>query len=369
MTRSEQATIVWEGFGLGNPYSGVGRHAACLSSHLIPLGIRPLVIRPQNRQPVYSSYVIRRTSVGVWSRAKLVRSLQIESDKNWCLKVLPPPEKLLIHGLSNFNAPIGGKGSPRLRSVVTIHDLIPFLSPAGVSKSLKWQMRVLLPRVVERVDRIIAVSEWTRRVLTDLYPRAADKIAVIPNGFPSWQGPSELKEAPLTSPMRLLAVGRWEAYKRFDRLINIVKKAEGRIKVQLLTDQRGIDWVTAHGATLVQQGRLELFSQVDDQQLDRLYDISSALIHTSEFEGFCLPAAEALARGLPVIYQKGSGIDEVVGRCGYGLSAQEPIEAWLNAIESFEWRPSLAELQSWVESQCSWSDVAVATRGVYNEVW
>jgi hypothetical protein len=60
------------------------------------------------------------------------------------------------------------------------------------------------------------------------------------------------------------------------------------------------------------------------------------MIHPSLFEGWCLPAAEGLARGLNLVYCSGSGIDEVSRHFqgqAYPMARQSSIDYWIDAVD------------------------------------
>jgi glycosyltransferase involved in cell wall biosynthesis len=62
--------------------------------------------------------------------------------------------------------------------------------------------------------------------------------------------------------------------------------------------------------------RIELLGLVPEAELVRLYQHASALIITSRYEGFGLPAIEAMASATPVIAFDNSALTEVVGDAG-----------------------------------------------------
>src|SRR6266849_1151865 len=68
------------------------------------------------------------------------------------------------------------------KQVCTIHDLIPLDHPEWFNQRFARWYAWLLPRLAKRVQRIIAVSEFTRQRIVELLGVPTEKVAVIPNG-------------------------------------------------------------------------------------------------------------------------------------------------------------------------------------------
>ena len=78
----------------------------------------------------------------------------------------------------NYVIPPGYRG----RSVVTVHDLSFERHPELMPFRDRLLFRTLVPRSVARADRVLSVSEWTKRDLVERYRVAEEKIVVTPNG-------------------------------------------------------------------------------------------------------------------------------------------------------------------------------------------
>jgi glycosyltransferase involved in cell wall biosynthesis len=92
-------------------------------------------------------------------------------------------------------------------------------------------------------------------------------------------------------------------------------------------------------------------------------------VHPSRLEGFCLPAAASISHGVPVIFTRGSGIDEVVGEAGMGLLPGDDARQWATAIEELLSRTDSAGLcRARNAAAMSWEDVAARTRALYDKL-
>ncbi|MFW7378295.1 MAG: glycosyltransferase [Oligoflexus sp.] len=377
---SQSPIVVWDAYAIGQGYSGIAQHAKLLGSELLKIGISPLLLNP--RQDSNGRFLSFSGSALVrpdhlrdqFANNKVLRAHALNNDERWLASLmkhqLSSTGPSIVHGLSNFNIPTNRKRTA-IKRVVTVHDLIPLLAKGKVSKAQSLQMAYLLPKAIKAADQVIAVSQWTADTLQQFFPGVAPRLIIIPNGFvPQTNGarPTSVSRETQEKGLHFLSVSRFEAYKRFDRLVEVIKSCPNTIKVTVVTDSKGATYLQAHAQDLLASSRLEIKTQIIPQDLDKLYLSVDALLHFSEYEGFCLPAAEAISQGIPVIFQKGSGIDEVVGPCGVGMEKTASNADWAELLASQDWRVPVAQLNDWLEQQMPWSQVARRTRAVYTSL-
>ena len=275
----------------------------------------------------------------------------------------------LVHGFANVNIPITKSAS--YKKIITVHDIIPLLAPHGVSKSYYWQFKLLLPKVLDGADRIVCVSDWTRRMLEERFPVVASKCVVIKNGT----GPLMLNEfqAVESEMIQTLMVSRFEIYKRFDRYCHLLRTHSERLLGTIVTDDRGSQWLHQHAMDLIEQGQLRVLKDISQQELSNCFHSCDVYVHTSSYEGFCLPLNEALVHGRPVVFQIGSGMDEVVpDLLGQGLKASATGDEWFEAIEnsyrkrlSNKWLEQVAQAMT---AGTSWKNAANSLISLYNQM-
>ncbi len=370
--------VIWDAYGTDNRFSGVGRYAYELFQSLSDIGVKPILLSHELSASNLPGASLLRSSDQIPAPLKLIhRSKLFHSYQNLPngLQSIDPNrqfEKLIFHGLSNFNLPLISpkRGLARRFSfVLTVHDLIPMIVPRKVSSSLRLQMKHLLTAAVRRADRIICVSEWTRNTLIERYPEIESRTIHISNGIHRPAGlDAKRTYVPRGTGAELLMVSRYEVYKRFDILVSVLRRLKKDISAVVVTDQRGVDWLRKHAEDLLRSKRLRFYSSISDQELLELYHRCALLLQPSELEGFCLPAAEAISYGVPVLFQAGSGIDEVVVDCGLGLSSKASIDDWVGAVEKIVNDGLSFNQQRWAEQQKTWPDVAQAIRSVYNDL-
>jgi glycosyltransferase involved in cell wall biosynthesis len=174
-------------------------------------------------------------------------------------------------------------------------------------------------------DRIIAISEFSRRHFLETFPHCpSERLVVVPpasrfEGRMALARPSEL---PFLSPEQFwLSVGTFEPRKNQRRLLEAyagLKKQEGRTLPLVLVGGQG--WLMGDFAALVDALGLAsdvvMTGYVSDNALQWLYRNCFAFVYPSLFEGFGLPVLEAMSCGAIVITSTTTSLPEIVGSAG-----------------------------------------------------
>jgi len=201
-----------------------------------------------------------------------------------------------------------------------IYDLgflhFPDAYPGSLNK-LKVQTR----QVVERADQIITISEVSKRDIVAQY--GGDNITVAYPGIDARfipKGAIHKEKNPY-----ILFVGALKRGKNVPFALRVFKKF-------LELSKKKYDFVIVGGnfwedpgirKEIVDrrlEGRVQIKGFVPDSDLPSYYRGAAALLVTSLWEGFCLPAVEALASGCPVVYAKTGSLPEIVGNLGTGYT-------------------------------------------------
>ncbi|OGO14014.1 MAG: hypothetical protein A2Z66_12960 [Chloroflexi bacterium RBG_13_66_10] len=229
------------------------------------------------------------------------------------------------------------------RQVVTVHDLAPLEHPAWYRSLFAAWYRWLIPRLVDRVRAVVAVSEFTRgRLLALGVP--AEKVTVVRPGVSSRFSPvSEEERRQVRRRYRLpdrfvLSVGTLEPRK------NLVLLWRAWRRVSPSFPGVGMVCVGGRGAAFrgIDAGAISagvtLLGEVSDEDLVLLYAAADVFALVSLYEGFGLTALEAMACGVPCLVTRAGGIPEAVGDAALLIDpTDEPgIEAGLARLLSDE---------------------------------
>jgi glycosyltransferase involved in cell wall biosynthesis len=251
--------------------------------------------------------------------------------------------RLRVDGVDVLHCPtFRGPFRSRAPLVVTVHDLAVLRHPEWFNRWTRTYSRRAVPRVVGAADRVIAVSEWTKRELRELLAVPEAKIRVVPNAVEEVFTP----EGPRAEGDYVLAVGTLEPRKNLGRIAAAV---EGELRV---AGVRG--W-----GNVEPPANVTWLGEVSDEELAALYRGARCLVYASLYEGFGIPVAEALACGCAVVTSRDSPMAELAGEDAVYVDPWDAASIRDGIARAFRPQPRRG---------ASWGDVARATREVYEEL-
>jgi glycosyltransferase involved in cell wall biosynthesis len=214
---------------------------------------------------------------------------------------------------------------PNLRrpTVLTVHDLIFERFPEHHTWTNRFFLKLGMPLFVRAADAIIAVSQHTRRDLTELYNVPAAKIHVIYEGIDErfaavdLPGIAVMREKYGIERPYLLMVGTLEPRKNHAAALRALSRLKADGCPHCLVIAGGHGWLFDPIQTLVGELGLSadvLFTgRVPDDDLPALYSGADCFLMPSLYEGFGFPVLEAMACGTPVVCSNRSSLPEVAG--------------------------------------------------------
>jgi len=254
-------------------------------------------------------------------------------------KLLIQDELDIYHGLSN-EIPKRIKGS-KVKSIVTIHDLI-FRRYPNTYKSIdrkiydkKFKYAAL------NSDKIIAISEQTKRDIVEFYNVSPSKIEVIyqtcHHNFKT-QCSDEFKEKvrqKYNLPNEfLLNVGTIEKRKNLNVLIQAIPTMKNNLTIVVVGGKtKYYDFLLSEIRRLnIDKNRVLFLENVSIEELPAIYQMAKIFVYPSVFEGFGIPIIEALYSKTPVITTEGGCFSEAGGVYSIYVNTQDAT-ALGNAID------------------------------------
>lgn len=248
------------------------------------------------------------------------------------LDVVIPKDSQIFHS-SYYRLPVFFQRN-KVKIVTTVHDFTYERYIGGFSSKIHhWQKK----RAVLASDVIVCISENTKKDLIHYIPQAKNKdIRVIYNGVSDSFHPLAASKQ-LQNKDTILFVGSRVGYKNFKSLVVAMKELADKTLIIVgggeLTDEEHV---------LLNKfcfGRYKYFSFVSNEQLNLLYNQAFCLVYPSLYEGFGIPAIEAMKSGCPVIAANSSSLPEVCADAAILLDEVNPsniivaVEALHNEIK------------------------------------
>ncbi len=271
--------------------------------------------------------------------------------------------------------------------VVTVHDLMWIEAPELASAFLPVRLvnglwyRANFGRAIRGARRVIAISEATARAIGRVYPTEADKVRVVHHGFDpsrhdrSRGGPRDGLDAWLPPGVRYsLIVGQGSPYKNHPRMIRAFVAAMGTRSDHKLVLVRRFSRVDPEMTELLSRPEVQrlvvTIPHVTDEVLFTLYAHAQMLLFASLYEGFGLPAVEAMGFGLPVLASTAEAVREVTGDAALHADpySHDDLVAKIRSLDSdAALRARLVEAGLRRAREFSWERAARATLDVYRE--
>jgi glycosyltransferase involved in cell wall biosynthesis len=235
-------------------------------------------------------------------------------------------------------------------AIVTVQDLSWERDPSVFGFWDLATFKVFVRRAVRKAERVLAISERTKRDLIELYGTPPDKIVVTPlapdpafvpagehDSFLLFVSAIEPRKQPLAAIDAANAVGR--------KLVVVGPPKDEELAAELR--RRGAD----------------VRGYVSKDELVRLYQQAACLVFPSRYEGFGLPVVEAMACGTPVVAAPERAMQEVAGDAA--IFTEDLADGIRRALAD---RARLSALGLERAKAFSWRETARITADVYRSV-
>jgi len=249
-----------------------------------------------------------------------------------------------------------------------IHEKYEHLYPElRVDKKIFANKRMLL----ERANKVIAISESTKQDIMDLYGVDGRNIDVVYLGS-SLRLPEKDSASAFDFPY-LLFVGIRASYKNFSLYLEAVAPILQREKLALVCAGGG----AFSSAEISQIEKLGLnglvhFRRIDnDAVLSNLYANALAFVFPSLYEGFGIPVLEAFSTNCPILLSDGGSLKEVAGDAALyfdGIDAESMHNNLLQFLSDAALRQTLIKRGRERLKRFSWDHTYNETIKVYNSI-
>jgi glycosyltransferase involved in cell wall biosynthesis len=200
-------------------------------------------------------------------------------------------------------------GAPGKRICITIHDLA-HLHHYSIAHRVYYD--VLIRKLLQNVDRIFTVSDYTRNEILAWAPIDASRVIRIYNGVSNVFRLATRNDT--ARPPYVLYAGNRRGYKNIERMISAFARSRfaaqgGELWLTGARDAVSSHHAARHGVT----DRVHYLGTLSDAELAQAYADARALMFVSLYEGFGLPVVEAMAAGCPVLTSNTTALAEIAG--------------------------------------------------------
>ncbi|RMF40062.1 MAG: glycosyltransferase family 1 protein [Anaerolineae bacterium] len=369
--------IAFDARFINDDYHGIGRYAY----HLLEAMTR---LFPQQRFTLVYNPALRNTRFPL---GELAQRANVALQSTRAPLYLPPEQVALPWLMWRLQADVWH--TPFLSVplaapcpvVSTIHDLIFFYHPEFVSRrGFLWYYTGSARLSVWRSARLIAVSQATAEEIASLFPRAASRVAVIPEGAAPRFRPRTLSSeqagalrARYHLPERfILSVGARRPSKNLGRLVRAFARLAHQTPHHLVLAGPADPHFEDEAMQAVQecglQERVHFPGFIAEEDLPLLYNLADVFAFPSLAEGFGLPPLEAMASGTAVLVSCIPALQEVSGGavpCVDPLSEDDLTTALRKLLLDAAYRADVARRGLERARALSWENAARKTMQVY----
>ena len=273
----------------------------------------------------------------------------------------------------------------KMKTILTVHDCRYLAFPSIYNNREVKEYRRQMEMSLDRVDVVVAISEFTRQEVLNYFSFPEDRVKVIRYGFSSPKPDKSvydqvekfIAEKQITQPY-LLVPSALDPRKNLERLIEAFaqcKKEDNAfpplVVAGIPTEQWNLSDQAVKAKKLDVFGDIVMCGVVDRGIIIGLIKKAHALCYPSLYEGFGLPPLEAMSLGIPVLAGKSSSIPEVSGNAACFVDPLDinDISCGLSRIVSdSDYRQILIESGYRQITRFSWQKAAAEYISLYKEV-
>lgn len=210
--------------------------------------------------------------------------------------------------------------------IITVHDLTAFKFKDSYLKDDPFRSQ--MGKVVKKANRVIAISENTKKDIVTYFRINPEKIDVVHHGFKK----SQYNQMSNKYGRYILFVGRRDGYKNFKNFAHAISDLMQKDSdLQLICVGEKFNKQELGELKVLQILNRASAVSVDEKTLNNLYAHALVFVYPSFYEGFGMPILEAFANSCPVCLSNTSCFPEIAGEAGIYFDPSDK-ESMLDAI-------------------------------------
>ena len=283
----------------------------------------------------------------------------------------------LVH-FTHFNLPY----FYRKNFIVTIHDTTISFFPGKKMNNWyrKFAYNLIIKNAIKKSQKIISVSENTKKDILKIFKIESKKIHTIKNGISQEFGlitdeeKQKIKQKFQLQKNFLLYTGNWREHKNLVRLIQAFKKIQDKKTIKNLqlvitgTPDPFYPEVKETIKILDLEKNVKLVGLVNFEDLKKLYASALIYVFPSLYEGFGMPPLEAMQSHTPICVSNSSSLPEVCGDAAIffdPLDIDDIAQKIIQLIEDENLRKKMIQKGILHVKKFSWEKCAEETLNLY----
>lgn len=303
----------------GVSHALAGLFAALLETTTLREKYEPIFIIPRGR----------KTQLGRWPGLNDCRTLTVPFSLRWLQglarrRLLPPMDLVCGRGVYLFGDFVRWPLTSFSQSLTYVHDLCFALHPELVQPDNRRMLQRMVPWSVRRSDVVLTISQATKADIMKHWQLPDGRVVVTPLGvdmelhrpYPQTVLASIKQATHIDARQYFIFVGNIEPRKNLDRLLAAIRLLPKEYALVLIG---GDGWLNEGVKTAISEALqagwniIRPAQFIDDVQLAILVSGAIGLVLPALYEGFGMPALEAMAAGVPAILSDTPALKEVAG--------------------------------------------------------
>ncbi len=248
--------------------------------------------------------------------------------------------------------------------VISIMDLAFEKFPQYFKAKDLYQLKYWSRLSAMQARKIITISENSKKDIMEIYNIPGEKIVVTYPGYDKDRFNTKVKKSTKYGEY-FLFLGTLQPRKNVERLIQAFKLLKTDCKlviVGMINEGRG-GWMNEN---IKNEKNIVLTGYLPDSEIPGLYAGAKAFVLPSLYEGFGIPAIEAMACGTPVVVSRVSCLPEICGDAAFYIDDPYSVESIRSALESVNTGKVKFGLE-WV-NRYNWEETCLKTNTVLNSL-